>query len=199
MSNFKRIIQNNLHRIYFDPIADLQRHLPCAAEGDHLLFEAFGAECRITPGGIFLNGRPEEGPRGIVISLYALHHHPDRPVLEPFHAFKDLPGSQPYSGAFRTHAETILVPHVSKIETGRSKILRALAGKNETGPGSGDFSFTVRPLPKITLLYLFYRADEEFPASAVCLLSHNSLRFIPLDALADLAEHTSRRILDLIA
>ncbi len=198
MSNFAAIIQNNLDRLYGDPIAELERHLPCRVEADDLLFDAFGAPCRITPRGIFLNGQPEEGPRGIVISLYALHHAPDEPVVEPFLAFKEMPDSLPYAGAFIQHTEAILVPHVSRIEAAIGKILSTFDGEDAIDSDSGDFSFHVRPLPKITLRYIFYRADEDFPASATCLLSNNSLRFMPLDGLADAAEYTSRRILELV-
>lgn len=197
MSNFAAIIRNNLQRLYADPIDQLKQHLPCAAEGDHLVFEAFGAECRITPGGVFLNGQQDDGPRGIVISLYALHHGPDEPVREPFVAFKDLPGSRPYAGAFARNCEAILVPYVPRIEAGRDKIVKAIAGEDETGLVNGDCCFHLRPLPKIGLRYIFYRADEDFPASATCLFSHNALRFLPLDALADAAEYTSRRIIEL--
>jgi hypothetical protein len=109
-----------------------------------------------------------------------------------------MPDSQPYAGAFMRNTESILVPHVSRIEAVRSMILKTLAGEDAIGSDSGDFSFQVRPLPKITLRYIFYRADEEFPASATCLFSHNALRFMPLDGLADTAEYTSRRILELV-
>ena len=40
--------------------------------------------------------------------------------------------------------------------------------------------------------------DEDFPASVTCLYSANAHRFMPTDALADLGEYTSRRILELI-
>ena len=198
MSNFAVIIQNNLDRLYSDPVTELAQHLPCVVEAEDLLFNAFGAQCRITPRGIFLNEQPESGPRGIVISLYALHHVPDEPVVEPFLAFKEMPDSHPYAGAFTRNTESILVRHVPKIEVGRSNIIAAMTGADMTDSNSGDFSFQVRPLPKITLRYIFYRADEDFPASATCLLSHNARQFIPLDGLADTAEYTSRRIIELV-
>ena len=197
MSNFARIIQKNLDRLFSDSIANLEDHLPCSREGRDLLFDAFGAACRITPRGIYLNEEPEGGPRGIVISLYALHHAPDPPLLEPLRAFKELPDSRPYAGAFAMHTEAILVPRVAEIEARRSEILMTLNGEEAAGSDSGDFSFHVRPLPKITLRYIFYRSDEDFPASVTCLFSHNALQFMPLDGLADMAEYTSRRILEL--
>jgi hypothetical protein len=197
MSNFAAIIENNLERLYSDPIAELEQHLPCSRQAEDLLFDAFGAQCRITPKGIFLNGQMEDGPRGIVISLYVLHHAPNEPIVEPFVAFKEMPGSQPYAGAFTRNSESLLIPHVSKIEAIRGTILKAFDAEGAPGSGSGDFSFQLRPLPKITLQYIFYRADEEFPASATCLFSHNALQFMPLDGLADTAEYTARRILEL--
>lgn len=197
MSNYAAIIKQNLARLYADRLADMEQNLPCDRRGDQYLFQAFGAACRITPGGIFLDNRTEVGPRGIVISLYALHHAPHAAILEPFTAFRELPGSQPYAGAFAQHTEAILAPHVACIESGRRSILAAISGKDLTGVIDGDVCFHLRPLPKITLRYIFYRSDEDFPAAATCLFSCNALSFIPLDALADLAEYTSRRIVEL--
>ena len=198
MSNYAAIIKQNLARLYADRMADMEQNLPCDRRGDHYRFEAFGAACRITPGGIYLDDRTEDGPRGIVISLYALHHAPHAAVLEPFKAFRELPGSQPYAGAFAHHTEAILVPHVARIEAGRRSILASISGEDMTGIIAGDVCLHLRPLPKITLRYIFYRSDEDFPAAATCLFSCNALSFIPLDALADLAEYTSRRILELV-
>ena len=39
---------------------------------------------------------------------------------------------------------------------------------------------------------------EEFPASITCLFSANALSFIPLDGLADVAEYTSNKIIQVI-
>jgi len=52
----------------------------------------------------------------------------------------------------------------------------------------------------ITILYyIFYHADEDFSASATCLFSNNALSFLPVDALADTGEYTSKRIIELIS
>ena len=40
--------------------------------------------------------------------------------------------------------------------------------------------------------------DEEFPASVTCLFSQNALSFMPLDGLADVAEYTSKAIIQLL-
>ena len=62
----------------------------------------------------------------------------------------------------------------------------------------GDFAFTLFPLPKIALCYIFYEADEDFPASVKCLFSNNANQFLPVDGLADVGEYTSKKIMDLI-
>jgi len=62
----------------------------------------------------------------------------------------------------------------------------------------GDFSFILYPLPKIALYYIFYLADEEFPASVTTLFCDNALSFMPLDGLADVAEYTSKEIIRLV-
>ena len=62
----------------------------------------------------------------------------------------------------------------------------------------GDFSFMVFPLPKIALCYIFYEADDDFPASVTCLYSNNAISFLPIDALADVGEYTSKKILDIL-
>ncbi|MDY6825530.1 MAG: DUF3786 domain-containing protein [Thermodesulfobacteriota bacterium] len=61
-----------------------------------------------------------------------------------------------------------------------------------------ELAFTVTPLPKIQLCYIIYEADEDFPASVTCLYSANASAFLPIDALADVGEYTSRRIMELV-
>ena len=197
-SNYEKIITDNLTRIYANPQGTLEEALPADREGSAFLFRAFGQNCSLEPEKITLDDRPETGPKGLLVSLYATHVNHEPIQLEPFKAFKDLPGSMPYHGAFSANSEQVLVPHVGQIREGREAILGVFSG--EMGPEgvAGDFSFVLYPLPKIALWYIFYLPDEEFPASVTCLFSQNALSFMPLDGLADVAEYTSRAILQLI-
>jgi hypothetical protein len=101
----------------------------------------------------------------------------------------------PYAGAFVTHTQQILVHHVEDIEKSRGRIMEKLNGHKAPDSVKGDFSFVVYPLPKIALCYIFYEADDDFSASATCLFSNNALSFLPIDALADVGEYTSKKIL----
>jgi hypothetical protein len=196
--NYAKIIEENLRLLYQMPLARLSSTLPAERDGDCFVFEAFGETCRMSPKGVFLNDRRETGVPGILISLYARHVGPSRRIVAPLKAFKELPNSMPYAGAFTTHTETPLTLQVDRIEAAQPLITRALQGAPSSHLAGGDFSFLVRPLPKISLCYIFYRADEEFPASVTCLFSNNAADFMPTDGLADVGEYTSKKILTLL-
>ena len=100
----------------------------------------------------------------------------------------------PYAGAFTTHTQNILVPCVGKIKERSETIINSLNGRDVSSIFGGDFSFLLNPLPKIALCYIFYEADDDFPASVTCLYSNNAVLFLPIDGLADVGEYTSRQI-----
>jgi hypothetical protein len=196
--NYAKIVQDNLKKLFENPPKDLARALPAQQNGDSFLFEAFGDTCEIRSDGIFLSEVQQTGVIGILISLYALNAKPETCLIEPLKAFKDLPNSMPYAGAFVTHTQQILVSHVDAIEESRNRIIETLKGCEAPAGIGGDFSFMVYPFPKIALCYIFYEADEDFPASVTCLYSNNAFSFLPIDALADVGEYTSKKILDFI-
>lgn len=196
--NYSRIVQNNLEQLYSNLPSDLAAWLPARQEGGAYFFDAFGEKCMISPERIGLGEKSLSPILGIIISLYALNARSDICIPAPFKAFKDFPDSMPYVGAFATHTEQPLVPHLEKVKEGIPKITETLNGGNPPLDACGDFSFIVYPLPKIALRYIFYEADEDFPPSVTCLFSNNANLFLPVDGLADLGEYTSKKILELI-
>jgi len=196
-TNYEKIIHGNLSGFYAQlPREGVETCLGAESKGDGFGFRAFGEDCRIGPDGITLSGRTVVDPKGLLISLYAIHSGPDQVQIEPLKAFKDFPGSMPYQGAFSANSERILVPHVPSIREEQEDIKTIFDGLDGPDGVSGDFSFVLFPLPKIALCYVFYMPDDEFPASATCLFSANALSFMPLDGLADVAEYTSRKIIE---
>ncbi|MFW5937200.1 MAG: DUF3786 domain-containing protein [Desulfosalsimonas sp.] len=196
--NYEKIVQQNLQRLYADLPADLADNLPAQQDGNRFVFTAFGETCVISPEGITLGNDNHPSAMRILISLYALHARPEPCIAEPFKAFKECPNSMPYAGAFTTHTEQILAPHTEAIQNALPQIRQSLSGSDAPAQISGDFAFVVYPLPKIALCYIFYEADEDFPASVTCLYSKNADAFLPVDALADTGEYTSRKILEII-
>jgi len=196
--NYKKIAQNNLSRLYGNLPPDLAGNLPGEQDGDRFVFNAFGEKCIITPHGITLGEEGHSSVFDILISLYALNACSDTCIILPFKAFKEFPDSMPYVGAFTSHTELLLVPHVPAIKKAASAIMNSLKGDKAPSGTGGDFSFIVYPLPKIALCYIFYDADDDFPASVTCLYSSNARLFLPVDGLADVGEYTSKKILSLI-
>lgn len=192
--NYEKIISDNLFRFYSEQMDRAEHLLPAQREKKQFHFKAFGEDCVLSPEGITFSGVPEKGPKALLISLYALHINPEPLQQEPFKSFKDFPNTMPYWGAFSANSERVLVPFVNNIKTNVKIIKDLFEGRKSPENISGDFSFVIRPLPKISLCYIFYLPDEDFPASCTCLFSSNADSFMPLDGLADVGEYSSRKI-----
>lgn len=197
-SNYTAIIKNNLKKIFALDLNERAAALSAQIDGDTLIFNAFGAQCRLDAEDLTLDGKAEDGPKGIITSLYALHAGREEMLLEPFKSFKEMPDSAPYVGAFANRTEQALVPAVENLRSRLDAIRARLSGSDAPAAVSGDFAFIVRPLPKISLCYVCYLPDEEFPAGVTCLYSNNAHLFLPTDALADVGEYTSKTILTIV-
>jgi hypothetical protein len=196
--NYAKIVQDNLSRLYSNLPKDLAKNLPGEQDGERFVFDAFGEKCVIEPNRITLGEEEHSSVFGILISLYALNARSDICVPLPLKSFKEFPDSMPYVGAFATHTEKLLVPYVEKIKESAQRITKILKGEKAPSEAGGDFSLFVYPLPKIALCYIFYEADDDFPASVTCLYSNNANQFMSVDGLADVGEYTSRKIINLI-
>ncbi len=195
ISNYDAIIQANLQAAFGNGASDLAARLGVGSAAGALAFRAFGADCRLEDTGVRLMGAIDRGARGVIVSLLARHARQEACIEEPWRAFRELPDSMPYVGAFRAHTELPLVPHVEALVAAAENVAVLLGGGVMAPPVSGDCALVVEPLPKIRLCYLLYRPDEDFPANATCLFSANADRFLPTDALADVGEYASRAMI----
>ncbi len=196
--NYARIVRDNLERLDWNDLDGLAERLLARSRSEGIVFRAFGNECLLSENGILLDGLSETGPIGILISLYALHCAPEPAATAPFKAFKELPGSLPYAGAFASRTEAALTAHADRLIQKIDALKAAFGGADPPVDMPGDAAVVLRPLPKIVLCYLLYRGDEDFPAAATCLFGANAERFLPTDALADVGEYTSRRLVALV-
>ncbi len=195
---FKDLIQDNLRDIYAQDIRDRARMAGCGLNLDTFEINAFGSHWRIERDLVMCENQVETGQRAVLVTMYLKHCTDNDMVLLPFRDFKELPGSMPYQEAFRARSEEVLVPHIFKIIKRFDDIIEMFAGEDGRQILGGDLSFILRPLPKIALGYVFYLPDEDFPASAKCLFSANATLFMPTDGLADVAEQTSKAILEVL-
>lgn len=196
--SYLRIQKEYLRKAWARPVEELQGCLQAEYRNDCFHFHAFSKPCTLCREEIIVDGETATGPEGILIAMYAAQAVNAPVKLQPVTAFKELPDSTPYHGAFTANAEQPLVPHVEAVQRERERIVAAFSGQMNPDAPSGDFSFTLYPLPLIPLYYIFYLPDEEFPASVTCLFASNAADFMPVAGLADVAEYTGKAMLSLI-
>jgi len=197
-SQYAGTVRENLSILFENMPKGLEKLLGAVRQGDEYSFRAFGEDCRIRRCSVLLSGKEVLDQRALLISLYALNRSPEEILIEPFISFRDFPDSMPYHGAFSNNSERVLIPYVDMIYQSRDSIRRKFCCPKPNIDMPGDFSLLLPALPKIYLNYIFYLADEEFPASVKCLFSANALSFMPVDGLADVAEYASRAVLEQI-
>lgn len=195
---YDAIRNDYLSKAWTRTLSELEPALPAVSEGGGLRFRAFGEDCFVYPDRITLGSEDAGGPIGLLIAMYSCHAIDEPLELRPLKAFKELPGSMPYHGAFAANAERVLIPHVPGIEKRQEEVARRFSGFVNDDRTSGDFSFTLYPLPRIALYYVFHLPDEEFPASVTALFGASSVRCMPLDGLADVAEYTAKRLAEMV-
>jgi hypothetical protein len=196
--NFFEIQKEYLGKVWLRPFEELETVLPARYYGNSFHFPAFSEPCELYPHEIILGGQKLVGPEGILIAMYASHVTDEPLQLHPLRSFKELPDSNPYQGAFSVNAEKVLSPYVLTIQEQQRELALRFSGQINSDAPSGDFSFTLYPLPRIPLYYIFYLPDEEFPASVTCLFPSNATHFLPVAGLADVAEYTAKKIIELV-
>lgn len=198
MDNYQKLALDNIAAVFRTPPPDLAHRLGGTPAQGGVDLRAFGGQWHLDRRGVHAIGGRGGSIEALLISIYARHNHPAPIQAAPFIAFKELPGSGPYAGAFSVHAQQALAPHVALMPKRLDVLCAALDGTVAKRPEAGDVAITVRPLPKIALHYICYHADEDFPASVTCLYSLNASVFMPTDALADVAEYTTKAIIALL-
>jgi len=196
--NFLQIQKEYLQKVWLRQPKELEETHPAHHEGDCFRFQAFRELCELYPQEIILGGKPLTGPEGILIALYALHVQKEETQLHPLKSFKQFPGGMGYQGAFVTNSEKILHPYVPTIQQHQQELIDRFSGHFNSGARRYDFSFTLYPLPRSALYYIFNLPDEEFPASVTCLFPSNATNFLPVAGLADIAEYTAKKIIELL-
>jgi len=117
---------------------------------------------------------------------------------QPLKAFKQFPGGMGYQGAFAMNAEKALHSHIKLIKNHQDEVITRFSGHPNLDAKRCDFSFTLFPLPRVGLYYIFKLPDEEFLASVTCLFASNADRFLPVAGLADTAEYTAKKIIEIV-
>lgn len=92
--------------------------------------------------------------------------------------FKELPGGEIYREPFRKKAISPLLRYFNGQPERFVEVGLALAG---TKYDYGDLSLLMRPFPRTPLVFVLWKGDEEFPASANILYDASAAHYLPTE------------------
>ncbi len=108
-------------------------------------------------------------------------------------AFRDLPNSVSKSASFEKWIDRIGPAFDG--EPDRLIEAAALLGGEPTDESSADLAIRIPALPRVPVLLLMWRSDEDFPARSTLLLDRTVMDYLDLEALNFLSEAIARRLI----
>lgn len=105
-------------------------------------------------------------------------------------SFSDLPGANTYRPTYRKRGPLRIISRYGtdpEALLGFSKEPWFLTGEKLSGETYGDVSIGVRAFPRVSVLVVLYRGDEEFPPDGNILFTKDILHHLPLEDVAVLS------------
>jgi len=128
----------------------------------------------------------------IFLAIYATRGAGQSPAGE-WAAYRELPNTVSKSRSFEQCAERLAAEF-----QGQEEDLAAACGRLGARPGtfgSADRAWVLPALPRVDLLLLYWRPQEEFGARVALLVDRGVLDYLDQEALVFLAEATVQRLL----
>lgn len=129
-----------------------------------------------------------------IILLHYLIKADGSPLFHRLIPYKEIPGGMLYAGMFARRAVEPLIPIF-----GQSPEAFLDAGFRMGGRKAeyGDVSFVLSALPRIPMTYIFWKGDEEFPATIQLLFDKSVDGYLPLEDIVVVGEMAKRRLIAL--
>jgi hypothetical protein len=138
---------------------------------------------------------PSKTAVSLVVRTILLHYlitADGTPVSGTWVGYKDLPGGLLYAGVF---ARRVTDPLVKKFGTSARSFMEvgtAFGGR----PGEvGDASLIFQVLPRISIQYVLWEGDEEFPPNVQLLFDASINHYLSLEDIVVLGQMTTRRMI----
>jgi hypothetical protein len=100
------------------------------------------------------------------------------PLRHKWISFKELPSGQIYISPFNNRVSKPLLQIFGQEPASLLKAAAAMGGKQES---MGDASVTIPVFPMVSVTYLIWAGDEEFPASATVLFDESAPFYLPTE------------------
>ncbi|MBI5359044.1 MAG: DUF3786 domain-containing protein [Planctomycetes bacterium] len=167
------------------------------AQGCCYVLQSLGDEFRIDPARqkIFKNnGSVPEKDWNIYIAFvqYLLNAKDERPAGEWVNEKQLVAGEFFFRGPHVLPVDSIETAYGSDAEC-FVKRCEALGGVKM--PGMGDAAVKLQVLPRIEVVYILWKADDEFPAQVKVLFDRTADRHLPLDAILSMMNYTQKKFM----
>ncbi|MDH4163089.1 MAG: DUF3786 domain-containing protein [Nitrospirota bacterium] len=185
---------NALEHIVFSAAAE-RIHALYNEEEDALLLAMLGQEYVIRRNGITLRGQKVPENHEQIITDY-LRSEGAVFIAQPWRSLAEVTSQQ--NPAFRKTVEGPLAQHAAECMQRASIIMPLMDAQPVASAIGSELAFVVRALPKVHLHVELSREDQEFPAEAWVLFSHNAGDFLKPESLLLLGEVFRERLLGLL-
>lgn len=134
----------------------------------------------------------ESDPGTQALVAYFLRTTDGSPEEGRWISFSELPDGVFYFRAFQGYTGDAIIRGFGGDMAALSRASEKLGGRRGT---EGDLAFSFRALPRVPLLLVWWRGDEEFPPSAKLLFDASAGRHLPTDVCAILGAALTRRLI----
>jgi hypothetical protein len=124
--------------------------------------------------------------------LYYFSNADGSPLTGRWISFAELPDGRVYNQAYQGYSGDLLARRYGADLTGLERASRSLDGERVA---YGDLGFVFLALPRVSLLAVLWRADDEFPASGKVLFDSSAVHYLPTDVCAILGSMLTRKLL----
>ncbi len=124
--------------------------------------------------------------------LYYFNTSDGFPVSGEWISFSELPSGRFYAQAFQGYTGQELARHFQDNQEG---FMQAAESRGGARQAMGDVSFAFQALPRVPVLVIFWRGDEDFPSSFQVLFDASASHYLPTDAYAILGSTITHELI----
>ncbi len=126
-----------------------------------------------------------------ILLLHYLINATGKPLTGEFASYKDIPGGDKYFSVFKKRVEMPVINAYGENQEGFEAACSSLGGARVN---MGDVAFRFQAFPMVPITYVFWRGEEEFPASLQVLFDGSVKDYLPLEDIVFLAEMLSWKL-----
>jgi hypothetical protein len=135
------------------------------------------------------------GPVSLVTRIMLLHYVIRADGTEPENRlipYKEIPGGMQYASVFE---KRVVDPLIRVFGQAPERFLKTGIAMGGQKAGYGDISFSLSVFPRVSVTFILWRGDDEFPPSIQMLFDGVIDRYLSLEDVVVLGEMASKRLI----